>query len=284
MFQYMESLTTRRSASEHVGWLGAALGDVHALAAAGSRVAAKGVAELHLGCKRVLFSSAYCPRCAGERSPDHRAYPRMTPEGLETADGSGTWWTASSTAPASRPPTSCSRWRSPARMGARCARCGPGERTLTWASRAWVPVDVHSVRAEHELLGGSIIFYSRRRPATCAKALQRVREAGAAAIEVRAEVEEASDRRCSRVRRHRVDRVATRGTRTGRANRGHWPRIHGRVRPADRTLDPAQYRLIPRSQSTPAGSRNRRRPLSPAPFNQPDGVGSQYFTREPGTS
>lgn len=71
------------------------------------------------GCKRVLFSSRYLPalqRPNVELVTD--AIERVTPEGIVTADGVLHELDCIVWAPASRRPSSCSRWASSARTGA----------------------------------------------------------------------------------------------------------------------------------------------------------------------
>ena len=66
--------------------------------------------------------------------------------------------------------------------------------------------------------GGSIIVYLEAQAAYIRQALEQVRDRGAAAIDVRPEVEAASDARAAgALRRHRLDAAATPGTATRRA-------------------------------------------------------------------
>src|SRR5438874_4628497 len=94
--------------------------------------------------------------------------------------------------------------------------------------------------------GGSIIFYEETQAAYIRQALAHVRAHGAAAIEVRAEVEAASDRetqsrfagtawtQCNSWYRDDTGRVVT-----------NWPGYMRDYEQRARTLDPSEYRLIP---------------------------------------
>src|SRR5579884_27897 len=94
--------------------------------------------------------------------------------------------------------------------------------------------------------GGSIIFYEEAQAAYIRQALELVRARGAAAIEVRPEVEAASDRdlqerfggtawlACDSWYRDRTGRIVT-----------NWPGYMREYAAAVRELDPAQYELVP---------------------------------------
>ena len=94
--------------------------------------------------------------------------------------------------------------------------------------------------------GGSIIFYEETQAAYIRQALEQVRAGGAAAIEVRSEVEGASDRelqarfagtawlQCDSWYRDRTGRIVT-----------NWPGYMREYEERLRTLDPAEYELIP---------------------------------------
>jgi cation diffusion facilitator CzcD-associated flavoprotein CzcO len=94
--------------------------------------------------------------------------------------------------------------------------------------------------------GGSIIFYEETQAAYIRQALAHVRAQGAAAIDVRAEVEAASDRetqarfagtawtQCNSWYRDDTGRVVT-----------NWPGYMREYAERARTLDPAEYHLLP---------------------------------------
>jgi hypothetical protein len=94
--------------------------------------------------------------------------------------------------------------------------------------------------------GGSIIFYEEVQAAYIRQALAHVRAHGAAAIEVRREVEAASDRetqarfdgtawtQCNSWYRDDTGRVVT-----------NWPGYMREYAERAETLDPGEYRLLP---------------------------------------
>ena len=91
MFQYCEAITAAIRHPRTIGRLaGAALGRVHALAAAKTpSCAARSWPDYTFGCKRVLFSSHYLPalqRPNVERR-DRADRARRRREGIVTADG-----------------------------------------------------------------------------------------------------------------------------------------------------------------------------------------------------
>jgi cation diffusion facilitator CzcD-associated flavoprotein CzcO len=103
--------------------------------------------------------------------------------------------------------------------------------------------------------GGSIIFYEETQAAYIRQALQRVRARGAAAIEVRSEVEAASDRElqarfagtawlaCDSWYRDRTGRIVT-----------NWPGYMREYEERLRTLDPSEYELIPAPEREPVAA------------------------------
>ena len=150
------------------------------------------------GCKRILFSSHFLPALARpnvELVTD--AIERVTPERRRhrrrpRARGR----LHHLRAPASRPTTSCSRWRSAARGGRTLREAwADGAHAHLGHRRPGLPVDVRHVRAEHEHLGrldhplpgGAGRATSARRCSSCATAARR-------RSTVRPEVEAASDR------------------------------------------------------------------------------------------
>ena len=104
--------------------------------------------------------------------------------------------------------------------------------------------------------GGSIIFYLEAQAAYIRQALQLVRHRGAAAIEVRPEVEERSDREvqaafggtawtaCDSWYRDATGRIVA-----------NWPRYMRDYAKLTEALDPSEYTLVPLAEreSVPAG-------------------------------
>jgi hypothetical protein len=99
--------------------------------------------------------------------------------------------------------------------------------------------------------GGSIIFYEETQAGYIRQALQQVRERGAAAIDVRPEVEAASDRavqarfegtawtQCDSWYRDEHGRIIT-----------NWPGYMREYGAALRTLDPAEFAFVPLPERT----------------------------------
>jgi len=258
MFQYMESLTAAIRHPSTLGWLGRLRSAMFMRWQLRDRELRRKVwPNYTFGCKRVLFSSAYLPALRRENvGLVTEPIARMTPEGLETADGQrhvvdcviyGTGFKATD-------------FMFPMEIA------GADGRSLreVWAggAHAYLGITVPEFPSMFILYGpntnssgGSIIFYLEAQAGYLRQALQRVREAGASAIEVRAEVEEASDREVQ----SRFAGTAWTGCNSwyqdgsGRIV-ANWPGYMAEYARLTRTLDPAQYRLIPRSQSKPAGS------------------------------
>ncbi len=200
------------------------------------------------GCKRVLFGSGFLPalqRPNVELVSD--AIAGMTPEGVVTADGTlhevdcVIWGTGFKT----------NDFMFPMEV------TGSEGRDLreTWADGAHAHLGI-SVPGFPSLMvmygpntntsGGSIITYLEAQAGYIRQALQLVRERGAGAIEVRAEVEAASDRalqarfggtawlRCDSWYRDEQGRVVT-----------NWPGYMREYLAATRELDPADFTLRP---------------------------------------
>ena len=101
--------------------------------------------------------------------------------------------------------------------------------------------------------GGSIIFYEEVQAAYMRQALEYVRDRGAAAIEVRPDVEERSDRdvqdafegtawtACDSWYRDQTGRIVA-----------NWPRYMRDYERLARTLDPAEFTLVPVADREPA--------------------------------
>jgi cation diffusion facilitator CzcD-associated flavoprotein CzcO len=100
--------------------------------------------------------------------------------------------------------------------------------------------------------GGSIIFYEEAQAAYIRQALEHVRASGAAAIEVRADVEAASDRdtqarfagtawtQCNSWYRDEAGRVVT-----------NWPGYMREYADQARVLDPSHFELVPALEPAP---------------------------------
>ena len=201
MFEYTESLTlairhprTRRAPRR------GALGGVHALAAEGpASCARKAWPDYTFGCKRILFSSHFLPalqRANVELVTDAIARDRRPTGIVHRRRRACTSSTASSGRPASRPPTSCSRWRSPAQAASSCTSTGRGgAHAHLGMTRAGLSRTCSSctgpTRTPRAARSSSTW---RRRPPTSARRCEQLRARRAGAIEVRAEVEAASDR------------------------------------------------------------------------------------------
>lgn len=103
--------------------------------------------------------------------------------------------------------------------------------------------------------GGSIILYEEAQAAYLRQALELVRDRGAAAIEVRPEVEEASDRElqaafagtawthCNSWYRDSSGRIVT-----------NWPGYMREYAERTRVLDPADFRLVQLPERVPAAA------------------------------
>jgi hypothetical protein len=103
--------------------------------------------------------------------------------------------------------------------------------------------------------GGSIIFYEEVQAAYIRQALEHVRDQGAAAIEVRADVESSADRetqarfagtawtQCNSWYRDETGRVVT-----------NWPGYMREYAQHARVLDPSQYELVPAREPAPVAA------------------------------
>lgn len=199
------------------------------------------------GCKRVLFSSAFLPalqRPNVELVTD--AISRLTPTGVATTDGRThevdciIWATGFAT----------TGFMFPMKIA------GTGGRTLddAWADgpRAHLGITVPGFPSMFVMYGpntntsgGSIITYLEAQARYLRQALQQVRARDAAAIDVRPEVERASDSavqkrfngtawtQCNSWYRDEQGRVVT-----------NWPGYMRQYEKATRTLDPTEYRFL----------------------------------------
>ncbi|HEX4109691.1 MAG TPA: NAD(P)/FAD-dependent oxidoreductase [Solirubrobacteraceae bacterium] len=210
------------------------------------------------GCKRVLFSSAFLPAL---QRPNVQvlteAITEMTPDGLRTAGGGhhevdcviyGTGFRTTD-------------FMFPMEV------VGPGGRTLreTWAQGAHAhlgmvvpgfPSMFVMYGPNTNTSGGSIVWYLEVQAAYLRQALQLARERGAGAVEVRPEVEAASDRA---VQARFAGTAWTQCDSWYRDERGrivaNWPGYMREYGVKARTLDPAEYTFSAVSAPAPAPSR-----------------------------
>jgi cation diffusion facilitator CzcD-associated flavoprotein CzcO len=209
------------------------------------------------GCKRILFSSHYLPalqRPNVEAVTD--AIARVTPRGIVTADGAerevdciiyGTGFRTTD-------------FMYPMEIS------GRGGRALreAWADgpHAHLGITVPGFPSlflmygpNTNTSGGSIIVYHEAQAAYLRQALELVRDRGVAAIDVRPEVEAASDREvqasfsgtawthCSSWYRDRSGRMVA-----------NWPGYMGDYVERTRVLDPAEFTLVPLPEGLPAAA------------------------------
>ena len=250
LFRYMELIT---ASIRHPGTVGR-LGRLRAAAfmrwqLRDKEVRRKAWPDYTFGCKRVLFSSAYLPAL---QRPNvelvTEPITRLSSTGPVTADGR-------------RHDVDCVIYGT----GFRTTDfmfpmevTGAGGRSLrdAWAAGAHAHLgltvpDFPSMFILYgpntNTSGGSIIFYLEAQAAYVRQALARVRDSGAAAIEVRPEVEAASDQavqarfagtawtRCDSWYRDGAGRIVA-----------NWPGYMAEYAERTRTLDPAEFRLLQR--------------------------------------
>ena len=201
------------------------------------------------GCKRVLFSSYFLPTLARanvELVTDKIC--QMTPAGIVTADGRlhevdcviwGTGFKAT-------------EFMFPMQI----TGAADGDLHQMWASGAHAHLGITVPGFPSMFImygpntntsGGSIIFYHEAQAAYIRQALQLVEQSGGGAIEVRADVEAASDRavqarfsgtawtRCDSWYRDDAGRIVA-----------NWPGYMREYMERTRTLDPAEYRIVDR--------------------------------------
>ncbi|HTF51042.1 MAG TPA: NAD(P)/FAD-dependent oxidoreductase [Pseudonocardia sp.] len=254
LFRYMESITAAIRHPSTVGWLGRLRAAVFMRWQLRDReVRRKAWPDYTFGCKRVLFSSAFLPALQRKNVElVNEPIARMTPDGPETADG--------------------------IRHVVDCVIYGTGFKTNdfmfpmeitgtagrslreVWAAgaHAHLGITVPGFPSMFILYGpntntsgGSIIFYLEAQAGYLRQALCRARDTGAAAIDVRAEVEAASDRevqarfagtawtQCDSWYRDGAGRIVA-----------NWPGYMREYAQLTRTLAPAQYQLIHRAEET----------------------------------
>jgi len=254
LFRYMESVTAairNPKTIGRIGWLRSAVFMRWQLR--DPRLRRKAWPDYTFGCKRVLFSSAYLPAL---QRPNvdlvTETITAMTPTGPVTEDGRvhevdcviyGTGFHTND-------------FMFPMEI------TGTGGRSLRaeWAAgaHAHLGITVPGYPSMFVLYGpntntsgGSIIFYLELQVGYLRQALQRVAATGAAAIDVRAEVERHSDRelqarfagtawtQCDSWYRNSTGRIVA-----------NWPGYMSEYAKQTRTLDPTQFTLIPRSGPT----------------------------------
>ncbi len=197
MFQYGESLTAMIRHPRTLGRIGAARSSAFMrMQLQDPDVRRRAWPDYTFGCKRVLFSSAFLPalqRSNVELVTD--AIARIEPDAVVTADGT-------------RHPVDCIIWATGFRTNDFMFPMQIHGRDGTsladvWAdgAHAHLGITVPGFPSMFVLYGpntntsgGSIIFYLEAQSAYMRQALEQMRARGAAAVEVRAEVEAASDR------------------------------------------------------------------------------------------
>jgi cation diffusion facilitator CzcD-associated flavoprotein CzcO len=254
MFHYGESLTAAIRHPDTLGRIGAARSAAFMRWQLKDRDVRKKVwPDYTFGCKRVLFSSHFLPalqRANVDVIAD--SIERVVPEGIVTADGALhevdciVWGTGFKTNDFMFP------------MHVRSSRAG--ELREAWAGGAHAHLGMTVPGFPNMFVmygpntntsGGSIIFYLEAQAAYIRQALQQLQRRGAHAIEVRAEVEQASDEALQA----RFAGTAWTGCDSWyRDERGrivaNWPGYMREYFEQTRRLDPREYRFTP--ASTPA--------------------------------
>ena len=213
------------------------------------------------GCKRILFSSEFLPalqRPNVELVTDRIVAPHAgwacAPPTASSARS-----TASSTRPAFAPPSSCSRWRSPA-IGGRTLReaWADGPHAHLGIAVPGFPSLFVMYGPNTNTSGGSIIVYEEAQARYIRQALERVRDRrrrrdrgaprGRGRQRPRAPVA---------LRRDGLARLQLLVPRPRRQDRHQLARVHARVRGAGAGARPAEYELVPlpERESVPAVER-----------------------------
>jgi cation diffusion facilitator CzcD-associated flavoprotein CzcO len=256
MYHYIEVLTLMIRHPRTWGLLGRALSTVFMrMQLRSPEVRRKAWPDYTFGCKRILFSSHFLPALQRDNAEIvTEPVARLTSTGIVTADG--------------------------VEREVDCIIYGTGFRTTEFMfpmeivgtegrtlREAWAPgAHAHlgvTVPGFPSLFliygpntntsGGSIIFYEETQASYIRQALQHVARAGAAGIEVRPEVAEASDRAiqarfggtawvaCDSWYRTANGRIVT-----------NWPGYMYEYADRLRTLEPAEFRLVPVPERQPA--------------------------------
>ena len=248
VFNYGESLTMMIRNPATVGLLGRLRSTIFMRwQLRDPEVRAKVWPDYTFGCKRVLFSSHFLPAL---QRPDvdliTEPITAITPTGLRTGDGA-------------EHPVDCIIWGTGFRTNDfmfPMEISGSGDRTLreAWAGGAHAhlgmtvpgfPSMFVMYGPNTNTSGGSIVFYLERQAAYIRQALERVRASDSAAIDVRPEVEAASDRetqqrfagtawtRCDSWYRDESGRIVA-----------NWPGYMREYAERTERLDPSEYELI----------------------------------------
>lgn len=248
LYLYMEFLTAMIRHPRSLGWLGRLWSTLFMrgqLTDPGVR--RKAWPDYAFGCKRVLFSSAFLPalqRADVELVTD--AITAMTPDGPRTADGRvhevdcviyGTGFRTTD-------------FMFPMRVTGRGGRdlrddWAQGARAHLGITVAGYPSLFIMFGPNTNTSGGSVIFFHEGQARYLRQALQLARDRGAAAVDVRAEVQQAGDvetqRRfhgtawlqCNSWYRNEAGRIVT-----------NWPGYMREYAAATRTLDATDYDLV----------------------------------------
>ncbi|HYM55161.1 MAG TPA: 4-hydroxyacetophenone monooxygenase, partial [Solirubrobacteraceae bacterium] len=249
VFEYGESLTAMIRHPRTLGLIGAARSAAFMrMQLKDPEIRRKAWPDYTFGCKRVLFSSYFLPaleRPNVELVTD--AIQQVTPEGLVTADGR-------------RHPADCIIWATGFRSTEfmfPMAIAGADGRDLheQWSGGAHAHLGMTVPGFPNMFVmygpntntsGGSIVFYLEMQAAYIRQALQQLRDRGAGAIEVRPEVEAASDRelqarfagtawmQCDSWYRDEHGRIVT-----------NWPGYMREYRERVAQLDAGEYRFAP---------------------------------------
>jgi len=259
MFEYCESLTMMIRLPRTIGRLGALRSSMF------MRLQLRGDPELRrrvwpdyvFGCKRILFSSEFLPAL---RRPNvdlvTEAIERVEPNGVVTADGRLheldciVWATGFATNDFMFPMEITGNGGVRLRdywSGGAHAHLGM---TVPGFPNMFVLYGPNTNTS-----GGSIIFYLETQSAYVRQALAQVRARGAGAIEVRPEVEAASDRA---VQARFAGTAWTECNSWYRDERGrvvaNWPGYMREYAAQARVLDAGEYRFVPAPDRAPVGS------------------------------
>ncbi|HEX3511161.1 MAG TPA: NAD(P)/FAD-dependent oxidoreductase [Solirubrobacteraceae bacterium] len=260
VFNYGESLTAAIRHPDTFGRLGAARSAAFMRSQLKDEELRERVwPDYTFGCKRILFSSQFLPALQRENVElVTEAITRVEPGGLVTSDGR-------------RFDADCIIWATGFRTNdfmfpMRISGAGGVQLSDSWkdGAHAHLGMTVPGFPSMFILYGpntntsgGSIIFYLECQTAYVRQALQAVARRGAAAIDVRAEAESASDRetqagfagtawtRCDSWYRNEGGRVVA-----------NWPRYMRQYIERTRSLDESEFEfLAPAAGSSPNGSR-----------------------------
>jgi len=255
MFHYGESLTAAIRHPDTLGRIGAARSAAFMRSQLKDRDVRKKVwPDYTFGCKRVLFSSYFLPalqRANVDVVTD--AIERVVPAGLVIADGT-------------LHEVDCIIWSTGFKTNdfmfpMRVSSSGGGDLREAWAGGAHAHLGMTVPHFPNMFVmygpntntsGGSIIFYLEAQASYIRQALQQLKRRGAGAIEVRAEVEQASDEAlqarfagtawtgCDSWYRDEAGRIVA-----------NWPGYMREYFEQTRRLDAREYRFTPPPVRTP---------------------------------